>query len=72
MKVKPISITDAKKIYEKSGYPEIIIFGYDPESGMQHLTTYGKDKKHCKDAADIGNSLKKFLGWPEKLCNAKP
>lgn len=38
---------------------------------MQHITTYGKTKFQCIDAANAGNFLKKALGWPEKLCNAK-
>lgn len=67
-----IKISDAKRISEKSGFPEIVIFGYDPESGSQHVTTYGKTKLQCNDAAKAGNHLKRALGWPEKDCHAKP
>ena len=67
-----ITIDMAKEISVKSGYPEIVVFGYDPESGMQHVTTFGKTKKQCVDAARAGNYLKRSLGWPEKDCHAKP
>ncbi len=72
MKNKKITIKSAKEISEKFNYPEIVIFGWDPETGMQHVTTYGKTKKQCIDAARAGNHLKKALGWPDEKCNAKP
>lgn len=72
MSKRAITIADAKQVSEKSGYPEIVIFGYDPETGEQHITTFGKTKKQCLDAAQAGNSLKKFLGWPKADCDAKP
>lgn len=65
LSVKPIPISAAKKISKDSNYPEIVIFAYDPESGMQHVTTYGATVEQCKDAAKAGNYLKKALGWPE-------
>ena len=71
-KNKPIAISAAKEISLKYNYPEIVIFAYDPKTGMQHVTTYGKTKEQCLDAAKAGNYLKRALGWPEKLCNAKP
>ena len=67
-----IKISDAKKISIESGFPEIVIFGYDPESGEQHVTTYGETKLQCADAAKAGNYLKKALGWPDKDCHAEP
>lgn len=66
----PISL--AKEISEKSNYDEIVIFGYDPKSGQQHITTYGKTVEQCKDAALAGNYLKKSLHWPDELCHAEP
>ena len=67
-----ITIEMAKKISVETEYPEIVIFGYDPVTGKQHVTTYGKTKEQCRDAAIAGNYLKRYLGWPKKLCNAKP
>lgn len=67
-----IPISAAKEIANKYNFPEVVIFAYDPESGMQHVTTYGKTKEQCVDAAKAGNFLKKSLGWPEDKCNAQP
>lgn len=71
-KPKSIPISVAKKVSVDHNYPEVVIFAYDPESGMQHVTTYGKTKEQCRDAAKAGNFLKRALGWPEEKCNAKP
>lgn len=60
---KRIPISSAKRISLESNYPEIVIFAYDPVSGMQHVTTYGKTVAMCKDAAKAGDYLKKALGW---------
>jgi hypothetical protein len=70
MKVIPIST--ARYLSQKFKYPEIVIFAYDPSTGKQHITTYGKSKAQCLDAAQAGNYLKKALRWPEEECNAQP
>ena len=70
--MKRIPIAIAKEISKKYEYPEIVIFAYDPDSGQQHITTYGESVEQCEDAAKAGNYLKKRLGWPDELCNAKP
>ena len=72
MKNKRIPILIAKEISSKYEYPEIVIFAYDPITGKQHVTTYGKTKEQCIDAAKAGNYLKKHLGWPDELCDDKP
>lgn len=68
-KPKKIPISTAKQISKDFNYPEIVIFAYDPVSGKQHITTYGKNKEMCKDAAKAAEYLKKALHWniqPEK------
>jgi len=37
-----------------------------------HIVTYGKTVKQCSEAADVGNKLKKGLGWPESLQTQPP
>jgi len=69
---KKIPISAAKRISEDYQYPEVVIFAYDPETSIQHITTYGKTLAQCKDAAKAGNFLKKALGWDDSLCNAEP
>ena len=69
---KNISITLAKEVSKRTGFQEIVILGYDPETNIQHVTTYGKSLKQCEDAAKAGNFIKTALKWPEELCKAKP
>lgn len=69
---KKIPISAAKKISEEFEFPEVVIFAYDPDSGKQHVTTFGQTKEQCEDAAKAGNFLKKALNWPDELCHAEP
>ena len=69
---KHIPILEAKAISKKYNYPEVVIFAYDPETKNQHVTTFGQSQAQCEDAARAGNHLKRALGWPERLCHAKP
>ena len=69
---KKITIASAKKIAEDFGYSEIVIYGLDKETGIQHVTTYGKLLSDCDNAAKTGNSFKKLVGWPDEMCNAEP
>lgn len=69
---KRIPINWAKKIAEELDYTQVIIHGYDGETNVQSVTTYGKTISDCENAAEGGNAIKKLLGWPEELCNAKP
>lgn len=67
-----IKIEEAKRLALELGYSEIIIYGYDENSGIEHVTTYGITKDNCKNAANKGNKIKRTLGWSEEYCNAKP
>lgn len=71
MKPKKIPIATAKEI-ASLGYDEIIIVGANYETGIQHVTTYGKTVAACENAAIGGNEIKKLLKWPENMCNTKP
>jgi len=68
---KKISITWAKKIAEELGYSQVIIHGYDGDTGKQCITTYGKSIEDSKNASDGGNIIKRILEWPEELCDSK-
>jgi len=61
-----VPISAAKGLSDTYGYPEIVIFAYDPASARQHVTTYGETKENSIEATKIGNYLKKALGWPEE------
>ncbi len=60
---KRIPIVTAKDIAEHFGYTQVIIHAYDGETGIQHVTTYGKSLADCENAAAGGNAIKKMLGW---------
>ncbi len=60
-----IPIKSVKEFANKYNYTHVVIFAYDGK--QQHIATYGKNIEQCSQAADAGNNLKKFLGWPENL-----
>jgi len=66
----PIDIADV--VSTISGYPEIVIFGYNPVTGINHVTTFGKTIAQSLDACNAGNFLKKALGWSDEDCKARP
>ena len=70
--MKNIPITAAKRLSKDCEVPIVIIFGLDPKTGAQHVTTYGDTLANCMAAARGGNILKEHLGWPEEMCNAQP
>lgn len=62
--LRRIPITAAKRIAEEFGYDQVVIYARkigDP--GGEHLTTYGVTKEHCRVAARIAETLKRFMGW---------
>lgn len=69
---KRIPISAAKEVAEKFGYSQVIIHAYDGETGIQHVTTYGKTLADCDHAAFGGNTIKKLLGFPEDTLHEKP
>ena len=68
---KRIPPSDLKVLADKHGLVEAILVGRTAEN-MAHVVTYGKSKAQCLAAAESGNNLKRFLGWPESKCRAKP
>ena len=64
--MKPIPISAAKRIAEEFDYDQVVIIARAVGEG-EHVTTYGKDSKHCKVAAAIGDFLKyKVMGWAKE------
>ena len=62
-----IPISTAKKISDDYGLDQVIIVARKTgDSGYEAVTTYGRNKEHCKVAANIGNFLKyKIMKWLE-------
>jgi hypothetical protein len=52
----PIPIKAAKQIADDYGYDQVVVIarcvGND---GKEHVTTYGRNKAHCRAAAKIGD-----------------
>jgi hypothetical protein len=69
---KEIPISVAKEISEKYDKSQVIIATFDKMHLMTHITTYGQSISDSEEAAQGGNFIKSALGWPDKLCNAKP
>jgi len=61
-----ISVKEAKDIAFEYNYPQVLIFAVDPETGRQHLTTYGKGEKNAEKAKQAGEYLKDAMGWVPK------
>ena len=67
-KRKPIPISAAERIAKQYGYDQVIIYARRiTEDEGEHMTTYGRNKAHCRAIARIGNHLKfnVFL-WPRE------
>ncbi|MFA6159166.1 MAG: hypothetical protein WC763_06110 [Candidatus Paceibacterota bacterium] len=67
-----IPISAAQRIADEFDKNQVIIVTWDAKHGKTHVTTYGRTKEECEQAAVGGNLVKRALGWPENLCNAKP
>ena len=62
---RPIPIMAARTIAKNFGYDQVIIIARKVgEDGIEHVTTYGKDRQNCDVAKRIGEFLKfKVMGW---------
>jgi hypothetical protein len=67
---KRIPIADAKALAAKHALKQVIILAWDGET--THVVTYGVTLADCAQAAEGGNRMKRVMGWPEELCQAKP
>jgi len=67
---KRIPIAEARRVAEAQGLSQVILVGWDGEA--THVVTYGRSQADCEQAARGGNLIKKALGFPLELCEAKP
>lgn len=60
-----IPISHAERVCKDNHLDQVIIIGRKVgDSGYECLTTYGKNKEHCKAAALIGDFLKfNVMDW---------
>lgn len=63
-KMKPIPINMAQEVAQRFGYDQVVIYARRVgEDGGEHLTTYGTTKQHCRVAGQMGDTLKRLMGW---------
>lgn len=68
-----IPIKAVREFGRKWGLQQVIVFASEKlQRGYRHhVATWGRAVAECGEAADFGNKLKDFLGWPESL-HAQP
>lgn len=69
---KAIPISAARDFAQKFDKDQVIVLSFSKVDGKTWVTTYGKTQEDCEQAAAGGNKLKKAMGWPDDLCQAKP
>jgi len=69
---KRIPISAASEIGKKYDKDQVILVTWNKEHGDIWVTTWGKTLTDCSQAAEGGNFVKKALGWPNELTEAKP
>lgn len=66
-----IKIKEIKQIREQFDFTHVVILGISRD-GSQHVATHGETIVQAKEAATMGNQLKRQLKWPEEFCNSIP
>lgn len=61
-KYKQIPVSAAREIAKKYDKSIVIINAWDPEHGLLHTTTWGRNKEECGWAAEGGKISAKALG----------
>ena len=69
--MKRISVAQAKHVREYLNVERVVILARCSDL-IDHVATHGKTIEHAKEAAIMGNQLKRYLEWPESACNSKP
>lgn len=67
-----IPIARAKEIAERHDLDQVVLVAWSRRDGRTHVVTFGRSLEDCAQAAEGGNRVKRALGWPESICNAKP
>ena len=69
--MEKISISTVKEIREQIGATHLVLFAFGSD-GTQHVATHGETERNGIEAAELGNNLKRYLGWDESMCKTKP
>lgn len=69
---RAIPIAAAKLIAHDYGYQQVIIYARRVgDGGLEHVTTYGIDKRHCEAAARIGDAIGRQVAVPLEEARGK-
>ena len=66
-----IPIAKAKEIREQLDATHLVIYAIG-DDGKACVATHGKTRKDAERSAEMGNELKKSLGWPDEFYKSKP
>lgn len=63
-KNRRIPINEARELAKKYGYDQIVIFAHkDDRDWNGWRTTWGKNKRLCREATALGKELSKGVTW---------
>jgi len=64
-----IPIAAAKRFARENGLNQVVVIAWDGE--CRHVVTYGAPLEDSAQAAESGNALKRYLGWPREELQAQ-
>ncbi len=70
-KPKRVPIKELKELAQSNNYDFAVTFMWNSQTGDQSVATWGGTLDLCDKAAELGNKIKKGLGWPEEQCHTK-
>jgi len=72
LEYEDVLIEAVLKIFHKYNKDQVIIITWDKTHEKTNVMTYGKTLEDCDIAAQGGNCIKRFLGFPDELCHEVP
>lgn len=64
-----LPVSAAERLATEHGQHQVIVLCWDGQ--RTHVVTWGDTPETAAQAAEAGNRIKRFLGWPEDLCRAE-
>lgn len=78
-KMKRVPIAVARRVAAETGATQVVLIlrcseQLEPGVGhdVTHVVTYGKSLQDCALAAEAGNNVKRWMGWPDEMCHDVP
>lgn len=66
-----LPIKAAEDVAKKYDQAQVILVTWDEKTGLTHTVSYGKNKKHCAQAAEGISLVREVLGFPPEMREAK-